>query len=81
MASKPGISIRITNNRGNVTLCATHSRPCLIQYNGDFLGQRFLLDAPEITIGRSSSNGIVILDDLESEFRRCRIYREPLSVI
>ena len=41
----------------------TRSRACLIQYSGDALGRRFLLDAPEITIGRTPTNGIVIPDD------------------
>ena len=41
----------------------TRSRACLIQYSGDALGRRFLLDAPEITIGRAPTSGIVIPDD------------------
>lgn len=39
------------------------NRACLIQYSGEALGRRFVLDVPEITIGRASSNGIAIPDD------------------
>lgn len=39
------------------------SRACLIQYNGTKLGHRYLLDAPEITIGRLVANGFVVDDD------------------
>jgi len=42
---------------------AALSSACLIQYSGDTLGRRYLLDVPEITIGRSYVNGIMIHDD------------------
>jgi diguanylate cyclase (GGDEF)-like protein len=64
MASGLDISTRIT--RGS-KLARRHpparSRACLIQYSGDSLGRRYLLDAPEITIGRAPGNGIVLYDD------------------
>lgn len=46
-----------------VTRKPGRNRACLIQYSGEALGRRFLLDASEITIGRTSSNGIAIPDD------------------
>jgi FHA domain len=65
MADNLDISTRITNNRGKLSVRrkSARSRACLVQYSGDTLGRRYLLDAPEITIGRSSVNGIVIHDD------------------
>ena len=58
------IQTRITGGAKPTDLRApTRSRACLIQYSGDALGRRFLLDAPEITIGRAPTNGIVIPDD------------------
>lgn len=64
MASSPDISTRITRGtKLQVRRTPTRSRACLIQYSGDTLGRRYLLDAPEITVGRSSVNGIVIQDD------------------
>ena len=65
MPSNLDLSTRITNNGKGLLVRGTPSRgrACLIQYSGDALGRRYLLDAPEITVGRSSVNGIVIHDD------------------
>jgi two-component system, cell cycle response regulator len=64
MASSLDISTRITRGtKLQVRRTPTRSRACLIQYSGAMLGRRYLLDAPEITVGRSSVNGIVIHDD------------------
>ena len=58
------IQTRITGgSRPTDQRAPTRTRACLIQYSGDALGRRFLLDAPEITIGRAPTNGIVIPDD------------------
>lgn len=64
MASPSDITTRITNGT-NVKIPRTpgRNRPCLIQYSGDMLGRRFLLDAPEIIIGRTNTAAVVILDD------------------
>jgi two-component system, cell cycle response regulator len=64
MATKPDIATRITdgNARASVTRAPTPSRACLIQYSGEALGRRFLLDAPEVTIGRALEAGICIPD-------------------
>ena len=64
MAFRPEHSTRIT--RGSsfaVRHPSARSRACLIQYSGETLGRRYLLDVPEIAVGRSSVNGIVIHDD------------------
>ncbi len=42
---------------------SSRNRACLIQYNGARLGQRYLLDMPEITIGRQAANDFTIDDD------------------
>lgn len=64
MASGADISTRITlGTRLQVRRTPTRNRACLIQYSGDSLGRRYLLDVPELTVGRSSVNGIVIQDD------------------
>ena len=64
MASSLDISTRITRGtKLNVRRAPARSRACLVQYSGDALGRRYLLDAPEITVGRSSVNSVVIHDD------------------
>lgn len=64
MASNLDISTRITRGtKLNVRRAPARSRACLVQYSGDALGRRYMLDAPEITVGRSSVNTIVIHDD------------------
>ena len=64
MASNADISTRITNgSKLTVTRAPARSRACLIQYSGETLGRRFLLDAPEIIIGRVPSAGILLADD------------------
>jgi len=65
MASNPDISTRVTNGKNlhPVKRASTRSRACLIQYSGDALGHRFLLDVPEIIIGRVPDAGIFIPDD------------------
>ena len=45
-----------------ITRAPTSGRACLIQYSGDTLGRRFLLDAPEIVVGRASESGIYVSD-------------------
>jgi diguanylate cyclase (GGDEF)-like protein len=64
MASNADITTRKTNGT-NLTIRRTpvRHRACLIQYNGDTLGRRFLLDVPEIIIGRMPTAGISIPDD------------------
>ncbi len=65
MASNPkNITTRITDGAHMTQkLAPARSRACLIQYSGEALGKRFLLDAPEICVGRTPSNGIVVPDD------------------
>ena len=64
MATRPSITTRITNGT-NLTIKRTpvRNRACLVQYSGETLGRRFLLDAPEIIIGRAPEAGIMIPDD------------------
>jgi hypothetical protein len=65
MASNSDISTRITSGSNlSIRRAPTRSRACLIQYSGETLGRRYLLDAPEISMGRSSVNGIVIHDHI-----------------
>jgi diguanylate cyclase (GGDEF)-like protein len=64
MASNLDISTRITaGSKLSTRRMPMRSRACLVQYSGDTLGRRYLLDAPEITVGRLPTNGIVIQDD------------------
>jgi len=45
---------------------------CLIQYSGDTLGRRYVLSAPETTIGRSAAAAMVLADDSVSrEHAKC----------
>jgi len=56
-------------------------RPCLIQYTGDALGRRFLVDAAETTLGRAPGNGFVILDDSVSRTHvKCRLVHETVQI-
>ncbi len=51
---------------------ASAQHACLIQYSGDTLGRRYVLDTPEVTIGRAASVGILIADDSVSrEHAKC----------
>ncbi|MEQ1774651.1 MAG: GGDEF domain-containing protein [Burkholderiales bacterium] len=64
MASNMDISTRITNGaKFIVTRAPARNRACLIQYSGETLGRRFVLDTPEIIIGRVRAAGIFIPDD------------------
>lgn len=64
MASRTDITTRITNGTHlTIKRAPVRNRACLIQYSGDTLGRRFMLDAPEIIIGRAPDAGIVIADD------------------
>lgn len=64
MATPPDISTRITNGvKSPAPRVRASGRPCLIQYNGELLGRRLQLDAPDIVIGRVSAAGIYIPDD------------------
>jgi two-component system cell cycle response regulator len=64
----------IVTDGANMTFlqAPTRKRACLIQYSGDALGRRYILDAPEVTIGRSPTTGIVIPDgSVSREHAKC----------
>jgi diguanylate cyclase (GGDEF)-like protein len=62
-ASKPGVTTRVTTSRGKIyRRPPSRKRACLIQYTGDALGRRYVLEGSEVTLGRGAANGIVILD-------------------
>jgi two-component system cell cycle response regulator len=64
----------IVTDGANMTFlqAPTRKRACLIQYSGDSLGRRYILDSPEVTIGRSSTTGIVIPDaSVSREHAKC----------
>lgn len=77
MASKLDVLTRITNTNAKmpITRAPVRGRACLIQYNGENLGRRFLLDAPEIAIGRVPDAGIFISDDSVSR-EHAKVYTE-----
>jgi len=75
MASKADITTRLPDGEHlKVKRGPMRSRACLIQYSGEALGRRFLLDAPEIIIGRAPTCGIAIQDNSVS-----RIHAKILS--
>ncbi len=77
MASRSNISTRKTSGSKLATRrAAGGSRACLIQYSGATLGRRHVLDAPVITVGRSSHNAIVIHDDSVSREHARLILRD-----
>ncbi len=47
----------------HTTRAPMRGRACLIQYNGEALGRRFLLDAPEITLGRRPEADVFVSDE------------------
>lgn len=74
MAVKPpDVTTRVTTGKNRTyKRPPTRKRACLIQYNGDALGRRYFFDAPEVSIGRSPHNGVVILDvSVSREHARC----------
>ena len=76
MAVKPpDVTTRVTTGRNRaIKRPSTRQRACLIQYNGDALGRRYFFDTPEITVGRSPHNGIVILDvSVSREHAKCHV--------
>lgn len=63
MAEKSEITTRVTAGHNRVyDRLPARKRACLIQYNGDALGHRYFVDKPVVAVGRSPTNGIVILD-------------------
>ncbi|MBM3344857.1 MAG: GGDEF domain-containing protein [Betaproteobacteria bacterium] len=56
-------------------------RACLIQYNGEALGRRYFFDTREVTLGRSPSNGVVILDESVSrEHAKCHVTPQLVEI-
>ena len=63
MEFKSDITTRVaTGSHRTLRREPLRTRACLIQYSGDALGRRYFLDTPEVTIGRSPTNNIVIAD-------------------
>lgn len=59
----------------------SRKRACLIQYNGDALGRRYFFDTSEVTLGRSPSNGIVILDvSVSREHAKCFVAENTVTI-
>lgn len=71
--SKSDLPTRITRRANDMNeRVPSAQNPCFIQYNGDALGRRYPLVAPEILLGRSASADVVIPDDSVSrEHAKC----------
>lgn len=80
MADDPTTRVTQTDQRAFRRPMA-RKRPCLIQYTGDALGRRFLVDDQEVTMGRAPGNGFVILDDSVSRSHvKCRIVGDAVEI-
>lgn len=65
MVAKEDYSTRVTINEAKVKVARApiRNRASLIQYSGETLGRRFLLEAPETIIGRAPDAAIFLPDD------------------
>lgn len=65
MMAKEDYSTRVTINDAKITVvrAPTLHRASLIQYSGETLGRRFLLDTPDTIIGRAPDAAIFLPDD------------------
>jgi diguanylate cyclase (GGDEF)-like protein len=82
MAADSNLTTRISTGAKVTTPRAlTRQCACLIQYSGEALGRRYLLDAPLITIGRAPTNRIGIPDDSVSrEHAKCIAADETIEI-
>jgi len=83
MAVKPpDVTTRVTaGDHRTFRRPTSRKRACLIQYNGDALGRRYFFDTSEVTLGRSPSNGIVILDvSVSREHAKCYAARDTVEI-
>jgi diguanylate cyclase (GGDEF)-like protein len=64
----------ITDGHPTIIQPANRKCACFIQYSGSALGRRYILDAAQVTIGRSPSTGIVIAEaSVSREHARCTL--------